>query len=175
MYLGFTPRIATERIDSGENRLEKICELIQSSKYSIHDLSRLKAKTEGEFYRLNMPFELGIDFGCRRYFGRKWKNKKILVLEENRFQYQAAISDLAGYDIKSHNGDFAIAMRNVRNWLASESNSSIDGAQRIIDKYTDFQEWHYEKQRDNGFSEKDIQDYPTNELLSAMISWLAKD
>jgi hypothetical protein len=39
--LGFNPRIALERSDSGEIRLNKILELIESSKFSIHDLSRL--------------------------------------------------------------------------------------------------------------------------------------
>ena len=66
LYLGFTPRIALERSDSGENRIDKISELIASSKYSIHDLSRLKARRAKEFYRMNMPFELGIDYGARR-------------------------------------------------------------------------------------------------------------
>ena len=57
--LGYQPRIASERSDSGENRIDKICQLIKESRYSIHDLSRLKAEEIGEFYRLNMPFELG--------------------------------------------------------------------------------------------------------------------
>ena len=38
--LGFRPRSARERIDSGEVRLSKIRELIAASRYSIHDLSR---------------------------------------------------------------------------------------------------------------------------------------
>jgi len=38
--LGLNPRIATERGDSGETRIDKILELVQSSRYSIHDLSR---------------------------------------------------------------------------------------------------------------------------------------
>ena len=49
IYLGFTPRIALERSDSLELRLNKISELIQRSKYSIHDLSRLQAGSEGEY------------------------------------------------------------------------------------------------------------------------------
>lgn len=36
-YLGFVPRIALESSDSGETRIEKICDLIKSSKYSVHD------------------------------------------------------------------------------------------------------------------------------------------
>lgn len=64
VLLGFNPRIALERSDSGEQRIDKICELITNSKYSVHDLSRLKAERKDEFYRLNMPFELGIDYGA---------------------------------------------------------------------------------------------------------------
>lgn len=67
MYCGFNPRIALERLDSGEVRLVKIKELIDSSRYSIHDLSRIKSKGSGEYFRLNMPFEIGLDLGCRLY------------------------------------------------------------------------------------------------------------
>ena len=117
------PRIARERSDAGEPRVEKIVELVASSKYSIHDLSRCQAREEGEFYRLNMPFELGLDFGCRRFGGGRLSNKVILILEEERFRYQAAMSDLAGSDIEAHHGDHAIAVRKVRNcwqgWVGS--------------------------------------------------------
>ena len=65
IYFGHNPRIATERSDSGENRLNKICGLIAACRYSIHDLSRLKSSKADEFSRMNMPFELGIDFGTR--------------------------------------------------------------------------------------------------------------
>ena len=50
IYLGYNPRIALERSDSGEIRINKICELIQASQYSIHDLSRLKSAQTGEFF-----------------------------------------------------------------------------------------------------------------------------
>jgi len=52
VYLGMVPRIATERIDSGDVRVEKIIELIKSSKYSIHDLSRCQAEKAGDYFRL---------------------------------------------------------------------------------------------------------------------------
>jgi len=35
VLLGFTPRLATERSDGGESRLEKIRQLIEESQYSI--------------------------------------------------------------------------------------------------------------------------------------------
>ncbi len=37
---GLKPRIATERSDAGEPRINKILDLVQSSRYSIHDLCR---------------------------------------------------------------------------------------------------------------------------------------
>ena len=67
IYVGFIPRIASERADSGEKRVDKICELIRACQYSIHDLSRLRASEIGEFSRMNMPFELGIEYGSRRF------------------------------------------------------------------------------------------------------------
>ena len=169
---GLKPRIATERSDAGEPRINKILGLIQSSRYSMHDLCRCQARDEGEYYRLNMPFELGLDFGCRRYGGGRLATKVILVLEEQRYRYQAAISDLAGSDIEAHHGDYQLAVRQVRNWLAGMPDFEAIGAARVLADYEDFQEWHYQRQRKLGFSEDDIRDYSTAELLRAMIDWL---
>ncbi|MBI1405479.1 MAG: hypothetical protein GC145_05080 [Caulobacter sp.] len=173
VYLGFYPRIARERNNAAENRLEKIRELIEASKFSIHDLSRCQASRKGEAYRLNMPFELGIDYGCRQYFGGRHADKKILILEERKYRYQAALSDLAGCDIDTHGGDFQTAVRKVRNWLVTEAGAPAEGAGKVLGRYVDFQGWNYDKQLAAGFSEDDIQDYPTKELLDAMIEWVA--
>jgi hypothetical protein len=173
VYLGFIPRIATEASDSGAVRLDKIRGLIEGSRFSIHDLSRCQATRKGEHFRLNMPFELGIDYGCRQYFGEGRQDKRLLILEEKGYRYQAAISDLAGCDIQVHGGDFQKAVRKVRNWLVSEAGIQAEGASRILGGYADFQEWYYEKQLAAGFSDEDIQDYPTKELLDAMKVWVA--
>lgn len=76
--LGLTPRIALERLDSGAPRIQKIISLIRDSKFAIHDLSRLEAKAAGEYFRLNMPFELGIDVGCRLFKRGRWSTKRCL-------------------------------------------------------------------------------------------------
>jgi hypothetical protein len=170
--LGFIPRIATERNDGAENRLDKIRGMIETSKFSVHDLSRAQARKKGEYYRLNMPFELGVDYGCRQYFGQGRDQKRILILEEKPYRYQASLSDLSGCDIKVHSGDFQKAIRQVRNWLVSEAQAQADGASRIIGRYTDFQGWYFERQRQLGFSEDDIKDYPTIELMDAMLTWV---
>lgn len=172
VYLGFAPRIARERADSAEVRVEKIVDLIEASKFSIHDLSRSQAAVAGEFYRLNMPFEFGIDWACRRWRGGERADKRLLVLEEKPYRYQAALSDIAGCDIQYHRADFQVAVRKVRNWLVSETAIAADPAARIVARYADFQGWYYEKQLAAGFSEDDIKDYPTNELLAAMVEWM---
>ena len=176
VYLGMTPRLATERNDSGENRLDKIRGLIESSKFSIHDLSRCQAARKGEHFRLNMPFEIGIDFGCRQYFGGDRSEKKFLILEEKRYRFQAAISDISGSDIVAYGSDAQKAPQNavkhVRNWLVSEADVQAAGAARILGAYADFQEWYWEKKLDEGASEDDIREYPTSELLSEMFTWV---
>ena len=169
---GLKPRIATERSDAGETRVKKILELIGSSRYSIHDLSRCQAHEAGEYYRLNMPFELGLDYGCRHFGDYPLSRKRILILEEERYRYQAAISDLSGSDIEAHGADYEVAVRKVRNWLIGFHDFEQIGPARILAEYEDFQQWHYEKQLKGGFSEQDIQDYPTVELLQNMTDWI---
>lgn len=171
VYVGLTPRLAKERNDSGEVRLHKIADLIRDSKFSIHDLSRSQARRAGEYFRLNMPFEYGVDWACRRWFGEGRAEKKFLVLDEKRYRYQAALSDIAGSDIQYHKGDYQKAVRKVRNWLVTEAAISAPAPTRILARYSDFQGWHYERQLAAGFSEEDIEDYPTPELLSSMLEW----
>ncbi|MFS2149496.1 hypothetical protein [Rhizobium sp. Rhizsp42] len=83
-----------------------------------------------------------------------------------------SISDLAGCDIDIHDGDYQKAVRKVRNWLASEAEIDAPGAKKILGAYVDFQEWNYERQLAAGFSDDDIQDYPTKELLGSMSLWV---
>ena len=45
------------------------------------------------------------------------------------------------------------------------------GAARVLADYEDFQEWYFQRQRNLGFSDVDIRDYSTAELLRAMIDW----
>ena len=99
VFLGFNPKIALERSDSGELRINKICGLIQVSKYSIHDLSRLRSGKAKEFYRLNMPFELGIDYGARAFGAAFMSSKRSLILEQKLHDFRKALSDLSGVDI----------------------------------------------------------------------------
>ena len=168
---GLRPRLSSERSDAGESRVSKILELIKSSRYSVHDLSSCEAKREGEYYRLNMPFELGLEFDCRHYGDGCFSTNVILVLEEERYRYQATISDLNGSDIEAHGGASQLAVRKVRNWLVGIGGFKVVRAAAILAEYKDFQRWFYDSQISAGFSEEDIKDYSTAELLQAMLIW----
>jgi len=172
LSLGFHPRLATEQNDSAEIRIEKIRKLIEASKYSIHDLSRSIATAIGQHFRLNMPFELGIDYACRQYFGHGREGKRLLIMEATKYSHMQSISDLSGCDFESHEGKFEVAIRKVRNWLVNEASAPRTAPSKIIGDYYDFQEWHYERQLGEGFSEEDIKDYPTSELMTSMAEWL---
>ena len=53
-----------------------------------------------------MPFELGLDFGCKEFGGNPFDQKGILVLDKEKYRIQKALSDLVGRDIKVHEGNY---------------------------------------------------------------------
>jgi hypothetical protein len=171
LRLGMIPRLASESLDSAETRLTKICSLISASKYSIHDLSRCVATKKGEHFRLNMPFELGIDYGYRQFGPIESKKKRFLILEEQKYRYQAALSDISGCDIGIHGAAHDEAIRVVRNWLVAEAGAEDIGPSKIIGEHIGYQEWYWEKKRAAGHSERDIREYPTAEVLEGMREW----
>ncbi len=120
-YYGYIPRISLEISDSGQPRLEKIVKLIEESKYSIHDLSRLQSKSANEYYRLNMPFELGIDYGLRK-FNKDYSDKRSLILETEQYDYMKAISDINGFDIKNHEDIPVKLIECIRAWFSKPLN-----------------------------------------------------
>jgi len=73
---GFIPRCALEESNAGDVRFNKIERLIESSRYGIHDISRTELDNVSELPRFNMPFELGLFMGARRY-GTAIQEKRI--------------------------------------------------------------------------------------------------
>lgn len=119
-----------------------------------------------------MPFELGLDYGCRKFGGGKLAKKAILVLEERRYDYQKALSDISGWDIRAHEADHKKALRHVRDWLVAKAGVADIGPSKIEGEYIAFQEWHWERQLGLGFSAEDIKEYPNTEMIKAMHEWM---
>jgi hypothetical protein len=173
IYLGFDPRIASERSDSGELRITRICDLIGRSKYSIHDLSRLRARRRGEFYRLNMPFELGIEYGCRHFALNQLKDKRCLILEKSRYDYMKALSDLSGVDIKCHSNEPAEVVTATRNWFVETVGlRNVDSPTIIWYKFNVFTSDFYDRRTIEGFSDKDLNMMPVPEYIDFIKQWI---
>jgi len=114
---GFIARCALEVDDASEVRIDKIAKIIGDCRFGIHDISRTNADSITNLPRFNMPLELGLFLGAKR-FGRPQQRLKIcLILDLERYRYQKFISDIAGQDIAAHSGNSRIAIRIVRDWL----------------------------------------------------------
>jgi hypothetical protein len=135
---GFRPKCARERLDSRQIRLQKIADLISSSRYSIHDLSRTELDDVHELPRFNMPLELGIDLGCKMFYP-DCSDKSLLIFDAEQYRYQKFVSDLGGQDIHQHGNSPKVAVTRVRNWLRTESGKSgIPGGAAIYARYEAF-------------------------------------
>ncbi|MFA7240961.1 MAG: hypothetical protein WC091_12690 [Sulfuricellaceae bacterium] len=99
-----------------------------------------------------MPFELGLDVGCRLYKGGQWSEKKCLILEAERYRFQAAISDLSSSDIAVHRNDPEEIVAVVRNWLNGEVYSVAHGPTKIWNAFNAFMADNYDQLAANGFS-----------------------
>jgi hypothetical protein len=172
IYLGFTPKIALEGLDSSEPRIKKIISLIENSKFSIHDLSRIRAESAGDYSRFNMPFELGVDVGCRMFKGARFSTKKVLILETENYRYQRALSDLSGSDIMPHHDEPREIVAVVRNWLATEAKLRPPGPSRVYADFLDFMALNYKILSTHGFSKLDIERLPAPELMDCVRAWI---
>lgn len=135
---GFQARCALEIDDSGRVRIENIVELIRECRYGIHDISRTELDSASNLPRFNMPLELGLFLGATRFGSPKQQRKRALILDQEPYRYQKFISDIAGQDIKPHDGDPELAIRQVRNWLSSSPTMAdilIPGPRRIVERY----------------------------------------
>ena len=138
---GFRARSALEIGDSSEVRIEKIFRIISECQYAVHDLSRTELDATTELPRFNMPLELGIFLGAKRYGAGYQKNKNCLILDREPYRYQKFISDIAGQDIRSHSKSPEATVAHVRDWLADTSRrKTIPGGAAIWKRYRLFEE-----------------------------------
>lgn len=171
---GLIPRLASESLEAGQSRLEKILELIGLCRFSIHDLSRAVSKSANENFRMNMPFELGLDMGRRRAPDPETSDKKFLIFEKEPYELKRCLSDLNGVDVAFHREDYQLIIKKLRDFLRVEANCKLPGPTALEDEYAIFQGWMTEKKIHEGHTEKEALDLPTQERLDEMHSWMAQ-
>jgi hypothetical protein len=148
----FRPRCALEVSDSGDIRIKKIERIISECRLGIHDISRIELGHTNGLPRFNMPLELGLFLGARAYGNRVQKRKQCLILDSERFRYQAFCSDISGQDIEAHSSESSILVTKTRNWLRGIQSADasarhdrrgemlvIPGGQQIFKRYRQFQ------------------------------------
>lgn len=138
---GFIARCAREEEDSGDLRFDKLVRIIDDCKYGIHDISKADLDAATGLARFNMPLELGLFMGARRYAEKTHynKDKKTLVLDSEQYRYQQFISDLAGTDISSHQNDIELLIIRVRDFLFNNTKrKSIASGPYICERFHAF-------------------------------------
>lgn len=91
-YLDHIPVFSVSET-STDFRLISIINLIQHSNPGVHDLSWHTSKNADELSRFNLPFELGLDIGCKLFGGKKYAHKKIIILDHSPHDYDRYLGD----------------------------------------------------------------------------------
>lgn len=171
---GFYP-VSALQLNDGGLRLEKICKLIKSCKYSIHDLSMVDLDRESGLPRFNMPFELGIDFGYRNDEGSRDNPKCFLIFESSKHKLGVYLSDLAGSDPSCHIKKPELVIKEIRNWLNSAVNIygkfSLPGDRKITETFGNFYQDLPGLCKD---AELDVNSISYVDLANLMRTWIEK-
>ena len=174
-HMHLKPKLALSTIDAGYLRLEKILSLIESCRYSIHDISRTELDPNHGLPRFNVAFELGLDLGCRSYAKRRHEEKTALILDVDRFRYRKFISDIAGLDIEEHNGSVARVITVIRNWLRHSSNTLLLIAPSGSTIYARYQAFQQALPEMCGRVKLDIDDLSFADFSWAVYDWISKN
>lgn len=133
---GFVARAALEISDGSQVRLEKIMQIISECKYGFHDISRVELDPINQLPRFNMPLELGIFLGCRKFGNKKHSSKASLIMDSEAYRYQKFISDISGQDVIPHSNSVETIIHAIRSWLRTESKrNDISGGSVIYKRY----------------------------------------
>lgn len=170
---GYIARCAMEIDDGVPNRIDKIFKIMSECKFGVHDLSVTEPDPVHNLPRFNMPLELGMFLGGQHFGNRDQRSKSVLILENEPHSCQVFISDLAGKDPQSHDGDPKKAMARVRNWLNSATTETIlPGPKRINTHYQDFTDWLPTTCEKFGIDPEDIQ---FNDYVVFTEEWLKEN
>lgn len=135
---GFVARCALKEEDSGTVRVSKIYDIIADCRLGIHDISRTELSGRSKLPRFNMPLELGVFLGATRYGNPKQRGKRCLILDREKFRYQAYLSALGGHDIRDYGDDPFRAIPAVRNWLNQFTRKTLPSGTKMVERYARF-------------------------------------
>lgn len=114
---------------------------IEKCRFGIHDISRTELSSDSHLPRFNMPLELGLFLGAKKFGRTQGKGRVCLVFNRQKYRYQKFCSDIAGQDIESHQGKPQSAIKAVRDWLQVNrkgSPISIPDGRTIFKRYRRF-------------------------------------
>ena len=138
---GFIARCALEEGDASQVRIDKIYNIIADCRYGIHDISRTELDKNSGLPRFNMPLELGVFLGAKKFGRNEQKRKNCLILDKEQYRYQKFISDIAGQDVPAHNNDPEKMVKAVRDWLLTASDrKTIPSGSIIWKRYQKFRQ-----------------------------------
>ena len=169
---GFIARSALEIEDSGRARLEKILDIIEQSKFGIHDISRAGVDRTTRLARFNMPLELGFFLGAQRYGSERDRQKRCLILDRERYRYRSFCSDISGQDIRAHGDEPRTAIRAVRDWLNSHRRGVlIPGGKAIFERYERFRAQLPQQARDLKLDHREL---TFADYAHLVVGWLTR-
>ena len=167
---GFIPRCALEEEDASEVRIDKIYSIIADCRYGIHDISRTELDEDSGLPRFNMPLELGVFLGAKKFGIEEQERKKCLILDTEPYRYQQFISDIAGQDIQAHNNSSREIIMHIRNWLRNASRrETIPGGRVIWKRYLDFRRDLPQTAREYQLT---VEDLIFNDYILLVAQWL---
>lgn len=140
---GYIARCALEIDDASQVRIDKIFDIVSECRLGIHDISLTELDAHSGLPRFNMPLELGIFLGAKRYGHGKHKEKLCLILDKERYRYQQYCSDIAGQDIRSHDKSPHQIITVTRNWLRNASTDRtviMPSGTRMAERYDQFRD-----------------------------------
>ena len=136
---GYIARCALEFEDASQVRVDGIFRLIRDCRYGIHDLSRTELDPKHKLPRFNMPLELGMFLGAKKFGERAQRRKRCLILDREPYRFQKFCSDIGGQDPRAHKRKPETAVRVVRNFLrAQRPGITTPGADVIYRRYRAF-------------------------------------
>lgn len=125
--LGLFPHSVLEIPAGVADRQRRIFQLMETCRYSVHDLSRVQL-SGGRFPRFNMPFEAGLA-SALVLSGRRHER---YILEANSYRLQRTLSDLNGVDVYAHNGTGLGVLRALSNIFVRPGSPGLPRLRQIL-------------------------------------------